>query len=130
MPRILHPGRPVLAGLVDMAVGFVVLIGIMAWYGVAIQWQIVTLPFFILFAIVTSIAVTLWLSALNVKYRDVQYTVPFLSQAWFFVTPVAYSALDLPTGDPHVDRPQPDGGSRAGVPLGDSRHRGRGRSGT
>ena len=96
VPRILIPVAPVLAGLVDMAVGFVVLIGIMAWYGVVPQWQIVTLPFFILFAVVTSIAVTLWFSALNVKYRDVQYTVPFISQAWFFITPVAYSALIFP----------------------------------
>ena len=96
VPRILIPVAPVLAGLVDMAVGFVVLFGLLVWYGVGVQWQIVTLPFFILFAIVTSIAVTLWLSALNVKYRDVQYTVPFLSQAWFFITPVAYSALIYP----------------------------------
>src|SRR5581483_7167108 len=54
------------------------------------------MPFFLLFAIVAAVAVTLWLSALNVKYRDVQYTVPFLSQAWFFATPIAYSALVFP----------------------------------
>ena len=96
VPRILIPIAPVLAGLVDMAVGFVVLFGLLVWYGVTPPWQIVTLPFFVLFAVVTAIAVTLWLSALNVKYRDVQYTVPFLSQAWFFITPVAYSALIFP----------------------------------
>ncbi len=96
VPRIFLPVAPVLSGLVDFAVGSVVLVGILAWYGIVPPIQVLTLPFFVLFAIVTSIAVTLWLSALNVKYRDVQYTVPFLSQAWFFATPVAYSALVFP----------------------------------
>jgi lipopolysaccharide transport system permease protein len=96
IPRIFIPVAPVLSGLVDFAIGLVVLAGILAWYGIVPPLHVLTLPFFVLFAIVTSIAVTLWLSALNVKYRDVQYTVPFLSQAWFFATPVAYSALVFP----------------------------------
>lgn len=96
VPRLLIPIAPVLAGLVDFAVGSVVLVAMMAWYRVVPPWQVLTLPFFLAFAIVTAIAVTLWLSALNVKYRDVQYTVPFLVQAWFFLTPVAYSALVFP----------------------------------
>ena len=74
----------------------------MAWYRIVPPLQVLALPFFLLFAILTAIAVTLWLSALNVKYRDVQYTVPFLVQAWFFATPIAYSALDLPLGIRHV----------------------------
>jgi lipopolysaccharide transport system permease protein len=96
VPRILIPVAPVLAGLVDFAVGSVVLVGLMAWYGIVPPWQVLTLPFWILFAILTAIAVTIWLSALNVKFRDVQYTVPFLVQAWFFATPVAYSWLLFP----------------------------------
>jgi len=96
VPRIFLPIAPVLSGLVDFAVGCVVLVGILAWYGIVPPLQVLTLPFFLLFAILTAIAVTLWLSALNVKYRDVQYTIPFLSQAWFFATPVAYSALVFP----------------------------------
>ncbi len=96
VPRLLIPIAPVLAGLVDFAVGSVVLVAMMAWYRVVPPWQVLTLPFFLLFAIVAAIAITLWLSALNVKYRDVQYTVPFLVQAWFFITPVAYSALVFP----------------------------------
>jgi lipopolysaccharide transport system permease protein len=96
VPRILIPVAPVLAGLVDFAVGSVVLVGLMAWYGITPSWAVLTLPFWILFVIVTAIAVTIWLSALNVKYRDVQYTVPFLVQAWFFATPVAYSWLVFP----------------------------------
>jgi len=96
VPRVLIPLAPVLAGLIDMAVGSIMLVALMIWYHAVPPWQIVTLPFWILFAVVTSVAVTLWLAALNVKYRDVQYTVPFLSQAWFFITPVAYSALIFP----------------------------------
>ncbi len=96
VPRILIPVAPVLAGLVDFAVGSVILVALMAWYRIVPPWQVLTLPFWILFAIVTAIAVTIWLSALNVKYRDVQYTIPFLIQAWFFATPVAYSWLVFP----------------------------------
>jgi lipopolysaccharide transport system permease protein len=96
VPRIFLPIAPVLSGLVDFAVGCLVLVGILAWYGIVPPLQVLTLPFFLLFAILAAIAVTLWLSALNVKYRDVQYTIPFLSQAWFFATPVAYSALVFP----------------------------------
>lgn len=96
IPRIFLPVAPVLSGLVDFGVGSVVLVGILAWYGIVPPLQVLTVPFFLLFAIATALAVTLWLSALNVKYRDVQYTIPFLSQAWFFATPVAYSALMFP----------------------------------
>jgi lipopolysaccharide transport system permease protein len=96
VPRIFLPIAPVLSGLVDFLVGSVVLVGLLAWYGILPPSQIWTLPFFLLFAMLTAIAVTLWLSALNVRYRDVQYTVPFVVQVWFFATPVAYSALVFP----------------------------------
>lgn len=96
VPRLLIPVAPVLAGLVDFLVGAVLLVGMMAWYGVVPSWHAALLPFFLLFAVAAAVAVTLWLSALNVRYRDVQYTVPFLTQAWFFATPVAYSALLFP----------------------------------
>jgi lipopolysaccharide transport system permease protein len=96
VPRIFIPVAPVLAGLVDFFVGSVVLVAMMAYYGVVPSANVWTLPFFLIFAVVTAVAVTLWLSALNVRFRDVQYTVPFLSQAWFFITPVAYSALIFP----------------------------------
>jgi lipopolysaccharide transport system permease protein len=98
IPRIMLPVAPVLAGLVDMAVGFCVLAVIMAYYGTVPSWHVVFLSFFVLFAVSAAIAVTIWLSALNVRYRDVQYTVPFLVQAWFFATPVAYSAAIFPLG--------------------------------
>lgn len=96
IPRIFLPIAPVLAGLVDLTIGSVVLVALLAWYGVVPPLHVLALPFFVLFLVVTAVAVTLWLSALNVRYRDVQYTVPFLTQAWFFATPVAYSALVFP----------------------------------
>jgi lipopolysaccharide transport system permease protein len=96
VPRLLIPVAPVLAGLVDFAIGGVVLVAMMAWYGSVPSWHIVFLPLFLIFGIVAAIAVTLWFSALNVRYRDVQYTIPFLVQAWFFATPVAYSASIFP----------------------------------
>jgi lipopolysaccharide transport system permease protein len=97
VPRLLIPIAPVLGGIVDFLVGSVVLVGLMAIYDYrgllppgSLSWRMLTLPLFLLFAVVAAIAVTLWLSALNVKYRDVQYTVPFLAQAWFFATPILW----------------------------------------
>lgn len=97
VPRLLIPIAPVLGGVVDFAIGgcvLVVLIAIYDWRGLlpagSLGWPLLTLPFFLLFCIVAAIAVTLWLSALNVKYRDVQYTVPFLARVWFFATPVVW----------------------------------------
>lgn len=96
VPRIFLPIAPVLSGLVDFLVGGVILIALLGWYGRLPPSQIWALPFFVAFAILTAVAITLWLSALNVRYRDVQYTIPFIVQAWFFATPVAYSALVFP----------------------------------
>lgn len=92
-PRLVLPISSVLAGLVDFAIAFVILIGLMAYYEVTPAWNVVwTLPLFLLLSIVTALGVALWLSAINVKYRDVNYALPFLTQFWLFITPVAYSA--------------------------------------
>jgi lipopolysaccharide transport system permease protein len=96
VPRLFLPLVAVLAGLVDFLIGGIFLVGLMAWYGISPPIQVLTLPLFVVFLLLTAISVTLWLSALNVRYRDVQYTVPFLTQAWLFATPVAYSALVFP----------------------------------
>jgi lipopolysaccharide transport system permease protein len=96
VPRLFLPLVGVLAGLVDFLVGGIFLVGLMAWYGVVPPLQALLLPALVLFLVATAAAVTLWLSALNVRYRDVQYTVPFLTQAWLFATPVAYSILVFP----------------------------------
>jgi lipopolysaccharide transport system permease protein len=92
-PRLVLPISSVLAGLVDFAIAFVILIGLMIYYGVTPAWNVLwTLPFFLLLSIITALGVALWLSAINVQYRDVNYALPFLTQFWLFITPVAYSA--------------------------------------
>ena len=89
-PRLVIPVSAVLAGLVDLGISFLVLLGLMAAYGIAPTWHIVFLPVFVALAFVAALAVSLWLSALNVLYRDVQYVIPFLVQLWMFVSPVIY----------------------------------------
>jgi len=89
-PRLTIPIANALAGLVDFAIAFVVLLGMMLWYGVMPTARILWLPAFLLLALVTALAVGLWLSVLNVEYRDVRYTIPFLTQFWMFATPIVY----------------------------------------
>jgi lipopolysaccharide transport system permease protein len=103
-PRLSIPLASVLAGLVDFALAFLVLIGMILVYNYvpALEYQVVitpailTLPLFLLLALVTSLGVGLWLSALNVQYRDVNYILPFLTQFWLFITPIAYPASMIP----------------------------------
>jgi lipopolysaccharide transport system permease protein len=95
-PRLVVPISAVLGGVVDFAIAFVILLILMFYYGIAPGWAIVTLPGFILLAILTALSVGLWLSSLNVKYRDVRYTMNFLIQFWLFVTPVAYPSSIVP----------------------------------
>jgi len=95
-PRLVVPISAVLGGLLDFAIAFVILLLMMAYYGVRPTWAIVTLPAFLLLAMLTALGVGLWLSALNVKYRDVRYTISFLIQFWLFATPVAYSSSIVP----------------------------------
>lgn len=92
-PRLVLPVASVLAGLVDFAIAFLILIGLMFYYRITPAWQVLwALPLFLLLAVITALGVALWLSAINVKYRDVNYALPFITQFWLFVTPVAYSA--------------------------------------
>ena len=95
-PRLALPIATVLAGIIDFAVAFVVLLGIMLFYGLVPTVNIIWLPFFALLALVTSLGVGLWLAAMNVQFRDVRYTVPFITQAWLFMTPIAYPSSLLP----------------------------------
>ena len=96
-PRLIIPFSSVIVGLVDFVIAFVVLVGIMFYYDIIPGWALITLPLFVLLAIAAALSVGLWLSALNVKYRDVQYIIPFLAQFWLFVTPVAYSSSLVPS---------------------------------
>jgi lipopolysaccharide transport system permease protein len=95
-PRLVVPMASVLAGLVDFAIAFVVLLGMMLYYGIVPTRAIAVLPLFVLLAVMTALSVGLWLSALNVKFRDVRYTIPFLTQLWMFATPVAYPSSLVP----------------------------------
>ena len=95
-PRLLVPLAAVLAGLVDLAISLVVLMGLLLFYGIRPTRTILALPLLALLAAASSFAVGLWLSALNVKYRDVRYTIPFIIQFWLFATPVAYSSSLVP----------------------------------
>jgi lipopolysaccharide transport system permease protein len=95
-PRLVVPISAVLGGLIDFAIAFVILLGMMAYYGIVPGVAILTLPLFILLAIMTALGVGLWLSALNVQYRDVRYTIGFLTQFWLFATPVAYPSSIVP----------------------------------
>ena len=97
-PRLVIPFSAVLAGLVDFSLGFLVLSGLMLYYQVQLTWTALWLPFFVLLALLTALAVGLWLSALNVQYRDVQHAIPFIVQAWMYASPIAYSAGLVPTG--------------------------------
>jgi lipopolysaccharide transport system permease protein len=95
-PRLIIPLAATLAGLVDFVIAFGVLVVLMAGYGAAPTWAVLTLPLFVIFVLLAALAVGLWLSALNVQYRDVRYTLPFLTQAWLFITPIAYPSSLIP----------------------------------
>jgi lipopolysaccharide transport system permease protein len=95
-PRLIVPLSATISGLVDFAVAFVILIGMMAWFGIVPSWGILTLPLFLLLALMTALAAGLWLSALNVRYRDIGYVIPLLTQLWMFASPVAYPLSLVP----------------------------------
>ncbi len=89
-PRLAIPIATVCAGMVDFALAFSVLLILCASYGVYPTAHILWLPLFMILALITALGVGLWLSAFNVKYRDVKYVVPFFTQVWMFATPIAY----------------------------------------
>jgi lipopolysaccharide transport system permease protein len=94
-PRLVIPISAVLAGLVDFLISFVVLLILMVSFGVYPGWGVFLVPVFLLLVIVATLGVSLWLSALNVMYRDVQYLIPFLVQLWMFLSPVIYSTESI-----------------------------------
>jgi lipopolysaccharide transport system permease protein len=95
-PRLVIPLSAVFVGLVDFSVSFVILLGLMMYYGIAPTVAVVFVPLFVLLALAAALAVGVWLAALNVQYRDVQYTIPFLTQFWLFLTPIAYPSSLVP----------------------------------
>ena len=91
-PRLIIPLSSVLSGVLDFAIAFLVLIGMMVYYGVWPSWGVLYLPFLLLLALGSALGVGIWLAPLNVWYRDIRYVVPFFVQLWLFVTPVIYPA--------------------------------------
>ncbi len=95
-PRLVMPISGILSPIIDFAVAFIILIGMILYYGFVPTINIIWLPAFILLALATSLGVGLWLSALNVQYRDFQYTVPFIIQIWLYSSPVVYASSLVP----------------------------------
>jgi lipopolysaccharide transport system permease protein len=95
-PRLTIPISAILSGAFDFALSFIALLAMIAYYGMHPGWMVVYLPAFMLLAVVAAMGVGLWLSALNVKYRDVYFVIPFLVQFWMFATPIAYPSSLLP----------------------------------
>jgi lipopolysaccharide transport system permease protein len=89
-PRLIIPLAAVAAPVIDFLLAFIVLIGMFLYYGRTPHWHLVVIPVFLGMALVTAFGVGLWLSALNVRYRDVPFALPFLTQVWFFSTPIVY----------------------------------------
>ena len=95
-PRLVIPVASVIAGLLDFLISLVVLLGLLLFYRIPLTWRVLTLPVFGFLALAAAIAVGLWLSALNVQYRDVRYALPFLTLFWMYATPIAYSSSLIP----------------------------------
>jgi lipopolysaccharide transport system permease protein len=95
-PRVLVPLNAVSMPVVDLAVSFGMLVILMAWYHVVPTFALLLLPLYVALAVVSAFAVTLWTSALTVRYRDARYVLPFLVQTWLFITPVAYPTSMVP----------------------------------
>jgi lipopolysaccharide transport system permease protein len=101
-PRLIIPTASVLAALVDFAISFLVLIGIIFYYGLSLSISILAFPLLVFLVTLLALAVGIWTAALNVKYRDIRFVVPFLIQLWFFISPIIYplSLVTQRTGDP------------------------------
>jgi len=95
-PRLIIPMASVLSGLVDFFISFLILLGLMVYYRITPTAAVWTLPLFMLLTIITALGIGLWLSALNVLYRDVGHVLPFLTQFWMFLTPVIYPSSRIP----------------------------------
>jgi lipopolysaccharide transport system permease protein len=95
-PRLVIPLAAVLSGLIDFSIAFMILLLLMFLYGLMPTIALLFVPIFVLFAVMTALSMGLWLSAVNVQYRDVRYTIPFLIQLWLFISPIAYPTSLVP----------------------------------
>ncbi|CDI00813.1 O-antigen export system permease protein [Candidatus Competibacter denitrificans Run_A_D11] len=95
-PRIIMPAAAVISAFVDFLISFIILLGLLVWYKFVPSWQILWLPLFVLVALLASLGPGLWITALNVKYRDFRYIIPFLVQFGLYVSPVGFSSQVVP----------------------------------
>lgn len=95
-PRMIIPGAAAGAGLVDFAIAFVILILLMVYYGVTLTWGLIMVPLLLALTTILALGVGMWASALNVKYRDIRYALPFIIQLWLFASPVIYPSSVMP----------------------------------
>jgi lipopolysaccharide transport system permease protein len=95
-PRLIVPASSVIVSFVDFLISGIILLALMVWYNFVPSWRIVTLPLFILIAFAAAMGAGLWLAALNVKYRDFRYIVPFIVQIGLYVSPVGFSSTIVP----------------------------------
>ena len=95
-PRLVIPASAVIVSLVDFLISLIILAGLMIWYGVTPDWRVLTLPVFVLIALAAAMGAGLWIAALNVKYRDFRYVVPFIVQFGLYVSPVGFSSSIVP----------------------------------
>ena len=95
-PRLVIPIAAAVASIVDFAIALVILLGMMIWFSIPPTWATLTLPLFLALSLVTALSVGLWLSALHVRYRDVGYIIPFLTQVWMYASPVVYPVSVVP----------------------------------
>lgn len=95
-PRLIIPFSAVISPLIEFCLSFVILLGLIAWYGGGWSWSMITAPLFLLLACATALSIGLWLSALNARYRDIAYTLPFLTQIWMYASPVVYPVSMVP----------------------------------
>ncbi len=95
-PRLIVPTAAVVVSFIDFLIGFAILVGLMAWYQFLPGWQILTLPIFLVMAFLASLGPGLWITALNVKYRDFRYVIPFIVQFGLYVSPVGFSSSVVP----------------------------------
>lgn len=95
-PRLVIPASAVIVSFADFLISFVILAGLMAWYGYLPDWRIFTLPLFVLMAFAAALGAGLWIAALNVKYRDFRYIIPFVVQIGLYISPVGFSSAIVP----------------------------------
>ena len=95
-PRLVLPIVGTISGIFDFFISLLLFLGLMVWYGFVVTWWLLILPLFLLLALLTALALGLWFSALNVRYRDIAYVVPFITQVWMFASPVIYPVSMIP----------------------------------